>query len=215
MADAMKLYGYFRSSTSYRVRILVGLKSLNVQHVEVDLIKNGGQHKHANFLAMNPQGLLPVLELPNGQILTQSPAIMEYLDEAYPNKKMLPEAAIDRAKVRAMMSLVACEIHPLNNLRVLNYLKGELHHSQDETDIWYRHWVKNGFHALEQMVGDGGYCYGSTLSMADIYLIPQLYNARRFNLDMAPYPKLVKIGDKCKKIPAFIAAHPKMVKDNN
>lgn len=208
MAENYKLYGYYRSSTSYRVRILANLKNIDIELVDVNLIKNGGEQHLPEFRALNPQGIVPVLQLPNGDVLTQSPAILEYLDAIFPQQPMMPIDLIARAKIQAMMNLIACEIHPVNNLRILKYLKGTLDIAQGDVDIWYKHWVVEGFDALEKLVGDQGFCFGNNLTMADIYFMPQLYNARRFEVDLSPYPKLLKIEAQCNKIDAFIAAHP-------
>ncbi len=205
-----KLYTYFRSSASYRVRIALALKGLEYESVFVHL--PSGQQKGADYLATNPQGLTPSFETDDGATLTQSLAILEYLDETHPEPPLLPADALGRARVRAMAQVVACEMHPLNNLRVLRYLKDPLGQDQDAIDGWYGHWVAAGFAALEAMVtefgGADGYCYGDAVSLADLCLAPQMWNARRFECDLAPYPRLVEIDRRLNEIPAFTIAAP-------
>jgi len=205
----MKLYGYFRSSAAYRVRIAINLKGLSVEHIPVHLLKDGGQQKLPAYLARNPQGLVPALELDDGAILTQSLAIIEYLDALQPSPRLVPIDPIAAAKVRAVALAVACDIHPLNNLRVLNYLKGPLQRSQEEIDAWIRHWIlAGGLNAVEQMLPGGDFCFGDAPSLADCCLIPQLFNARRFNLELDHLPKILRVEKSCEKIAAFAAAHP-------
>ncbi|MBI3144137.1 MAG: maleylacetoacetate isomerase [Pseudogulbenkiania sp.] len=210
MAEAASrtLYGYFRSSAAYRVRIALNHKGLDYMQAPVSLVK--GEQQGAAYLAINPQGLVPAL-LDNGALLTQSLAICEYLDEAYPDTpRLLPAAPVERARVRAIAQAIACEIHPLNNLRVLNYLKSELAVGEEERKGWYRHWVEQGFAALEQTLANtaGSYCVGDAVTLADVCLLPQLFNARRFDVDLTPYPRLVTVGDVLERLPAFAAAHP-------
>ena len=206
----MKLYGYFRSSAAYRVRIVLNLKGIEYQQVAVHLVE-GTQHSEA-YANLNPQGLVPTLVLDDGRALTQSLAICEYLEETYPNPPVLPDDAAGRARVRALAHLVACEIHPLNNLRVLKYLTGAM--GVDETNKldWYRHWVNVGLAGLESHLAGssetGSFCHGEFPTLADICLVPQLFNARRFECDLEPFPTVRKIGENCEALPDFAAAHP-------
>nr|WP_294864411.1 maleylacetoacetate isomerase [uncultured Pseudogulbenkiania sp.] len=202
------LYDYFRSSAAYRVRIALNLKELDYIQAPVNLVK--GEQQGAAYLALNPQGLVPALS-DNGVLLTQSLAICEYLDEAYPDTpRLLPLEPVARARARAIAQSIACDIHPLNNLRVLNYLKGELGVGDESRNEWYRHWITQGFAALERLLADtaGSYCVGDNVTLADVCLVPQLFNARRFAVDLAPYPRLVAVGEVLERLPAFAAAHP-------
>ena len=207
----MRLFTYFRSSAAYRVRIALNLKGLPYESVPRDFMKNGGEHRLPEFLALNPQGLIPVLE--DGQtVVSQSLAIMEYLEETRPEVPLLPEGPADRAQVRAMCQLIACDVHPLNNLRVLQYLKNSM--GQDELSVatWYRHWIGEGFFALEALVQryscSGDVCFGDRISMADACLVPQVYNARRFDTDLTPYPGLCAVTARLESLPAFQQAAP-------
>lgn len=205
----MKLYSYYRSSASYRIRIILNVKGLSWDYVPVMLHR--GEQQGARFKALNPIGFVPLLECDDG-VLTQSPAIAEYLEERYPAPSLLPDSASARAQVREMQHLVGCDIHPLQNLRVLNYLRKIV--SRDEVGIqaWCRHWIGEGFTALETLAGarstQGRFCVGDTLSLADVWLIPQLYNAERFELDLEPFPTIASIGRHCNTLAAFAAAHP-------
>lgn len=210
----MQLYSYFRSSAAYRVRIALAIKALPYDYVPKHLLKNGGEHKQADYLAINPQGFVPALEH-NGALITQSLAIIEYLDEVFPLPPLLPTNAVDRATVRAMALLVACDIHPLNNLRVLNYLKSPLDRSE-ATSIWYQHWIAEGFAALEQMIAkhsQGKYCFGSAVTLADVLLVPQVANSRRYKMDLTPYPTLQQVSAHLESLPPFQAARPEMQPD--
>ncbi len=204
----MKLYDYFRSSAAYRVRIALNLKDLEAEQVSVHLVRGGGEHRQASYLVVNPQGLLPALEIDDGTVLAQSLAILEYLDETHAEPPLLPEDAIARAQVRAICQMVACEIHPLNNLRVMQYLKNELGHEQETVNTWYAHWVKSGFQAIEQVIGSDGYCFGGAVSLADVCLVPQIFNAHRFKVDISPYPKISKVEAVCGALEPFAKAHP-------
>jgi maleylacetoacetate isomerase len=210
----LKLYTYFRSSAAYRCRIALNLKGLTHETVFVHLIKDGGQHTKPAYRALNPQALLPTLEH-DGKVITQSLAIIEYLDEIQPQPPLLPRDAGERAKVRAFALAIACDIHPLNNLRVLNYLKGPLGHDQAAVDAWYRHWVETGLAACEALLpGDGSkFCFGDEPSLADACLVPQIYNARRFNADLSAIPRLVAIEEACGKLTAFAQAEPEAQPD--
>ncbi len=205
----MKLHGYWRSSAAYRVRIALNIKGLDAEQVPVDLV--AGAHRQPEYLALQPQGIVPVLELDDGTCLIQSLAICEYLDEAHPEPPLLPEGPAARARVRALAQVVACDIHPVNNLRLLKYLTGTLGHNEAEKLAWYRHWIAEGFQALETMLASpatGRFCHGDSPTLADLCLIPQLYNARRFECDLSPYPTLVRIDEACQTLPAFADAHP-------
>ena len=204
----MKLFGYFRSSAAYRVRIVLNLKGIDARHEYVHLVRDGGEHRKPEFLAVNPQGLLPALETDSGGILLQSLAILDYLEETHPEPPLLPSYPFDRAQVRALCQMVACEIHPLNNLRVMQYLKNELEHDQETVGTWYRHWVTTGFQAIEQVIGDDGYCFGGGVTLADACLLPQIYNARRFETDLSAFPRILKVEETCGSLPAFEQAHP-------
>lgn len=204
----MKLYGYFRSSAAYRVRIALNLKDLPHDMESIHLTKEGGRQHAPVFQAINPNKRVPALVLSGGEILTQSVAILEYLDEVYPDPPLLPADAIKRAQVRAFAQLIACDIHPLNNLAPLQYLKGPLGQTQEAADTWYRHWVTAGFDALEKMAQPGPYAFGSQVTMADICLAPQIFNAQRFKVSMDKYPKLAAIDAACNKLAAFVAARP-------
>jgi len=201
------LYDYWRSSAAYRVRIALNLKGIDYESRQIDLRED--QQKSAEYRALNPQGLVPMLEI-DGQRLTQSVAIINYLDLKYPNQPLLPASAAERAHVVAMAMSVACDIHPLNNLRVLKYLKNELGHEQDEIDRWYVHWISEGLPALEAMATSraGKFLFGDAPTGADILLVPQLYNARRFNVPLDAYPTLLRADENANKIEAFAAAHP-------
>ena len=205
------LYSYWRSSAAYRVRIGLNLKSLPYTQKNVHLLRDGGEQRSAAYRAMNPQALVPTLQHGN-LVLSQSLAILEYLDEIHPASALLPDDAAGRACVRALAQLVACDIHPLNNLRVGQYLKAEYTLDQATVEEWMRHWMREGFAAMEAMLAqseqNGAFCHGDTPTLADICLIPQLYNAHRFGLDMAAYPTLAAIEARALALPAFEAARP-------
>ena len=201
------LYDYWRSSAAYRVRIALNLKGIDYETQQVDLRE--GEQKSDAYRALNPQGLVPCLEI-DGQRLTQSLAIINYLDLKFPNQPLLPASAVERAHVVAMAMAVACDIHPLNNLRVLKYLRGELKHSQEEIDRWYAHWIDEGLPALETLAAPraGMFLFGDAPTGADVCLVPQLYNARRFNVALEAYPTLLRAEENANKLEAFIRAHP-------
>jgi len=206
----MILYGYALSSASYRVRIALNLKGLEVATVPVHLRR--GEQRQPEFLQLNSQGFVPALRLDDGEVLTQSMAIIEYLDERYPQPPLLPAAPAARARARALCQLIACDVHPLNNLRVLKYLEAQLGLDEDARNAWYRHWIQAGFEALEQSLTrdapSGRFCHGESPGMADVLLVPQVFNARRFSVDLAPYPRITAIDAACREIPAFAAAAP-------
>jgi maleylpyruvate isomerase len=204
----VKLYSYFRSSAAYRTRIALNLKGLTYEMAFVHLTKDGGHQHRPDYRAINPQRRVPSLVLDSGEILIQSLAIIEYLDEAHPQPPLLPANIIDRAKMRAMAQLIACDIHPLNNLASLQYLKRTLHHEQTEIDAWYHHWVIQGFEALEAMIGSGLYLAGDQVGLADICLVPQVYNARRLKVPLDRFPKIVAVDAACAQLPAFEKARP-------
>lgn len=204
----MKLYSYFRSSAAYRVRIALNLKGLPYEMVPVHLTKDGGQQRAPTFRAVNPQMRVPAVKLSSGEVLTQSLAIIEYLDEINPERPLLPADALARAKVRAVAQLIACDIHPLNNLVALQYLKRTLKHEQPEIDAWYHHWVIEGFTALEAMMTPGPYACGAHVTLADVCLVPQVYNARRLKVPLDNFPKIVAVEAACLKLPAFDKARP-------
>lgn len=201
------LYDYFRSSASYRVRIALNLKGIDYEQRPVSLI-NGAQNDPA-YKALNPQGLVPMLEI-DGHRLTQSLSIMVYLDQVYANPPLMPRDPADGAHVRALALAVACDIHPLNNLRVLKYLKIDLGVSEEAKDEWYRHWVAEGLAALEEMARPraGAFLFGDSPTIADVCLVPQLYNARRFSVPIADYPTLRRADETASAHAAFAAAHP-------
>jgi len=203
----VKLYSYFRSSAAYRVRIALNLKRVEYESRQVDLL--GDEQKSAEYRALNPQCLVPMLEI-DGHRLTQSLAIINYLDLRFANQPLLPAAATERAHVIAMATIVACDIHPLNNLRVLKYLKNELGHSQDDIDRWYAHWIQEGLPALETLAApkSGKFLFGDMPTLADVCLVPQLYNARRFNVPVDDFPTLLRAEENANRIEAFAAAHP-------
>ena len=204
----MKLYSYFRSSAAYRVRIALNLKGLDYEMVSIHLTKDGGQQRKPDFVAINPMMRVPALVLSGGEVLTQSLAIIEYLDETYPDPPLLPAEALDRAKARAIAQLIACDIHPLNNLAPLQYIKRQLKHEQPAIDAWYHHWVLQGFTALENTLTPGPYACGSRVSLADLCLVPQVYNARRLKVPLEGFPKIAAVDAACLKLPAFDKAQP-------
>jgi maleylacetoacetate isomerase/maleylpyruvate isomerase len=204
----VKLYTYFRSSAAFRVRIALNLKGLSYEPVVVHLAK--GEHRAASYANVNPQALLPTLELDDGTRLNQSLAIIEYLDEAHPQKPLVPKDAEERARVRSLSYLIASEIHPLNNLRVLQHLKRALNQSEDQVNAWYRHWIADGLTKLEAELANnkGRFCHGDAPTMADCCLVPQIFNAKRYQSDLAPYPQTMRVFEACMQLEAFDRAQP-------
>jgi maleylacetoacetate isomerase len=208
----IRLFDYFRSSASYRVRIGLNLKGVEYERIDISLLD--GKQRDADNLARNPQGFVPTLEI-DGHQIPQSLAILDYLDARFPEPPFVPKDPARRAKTLAQALLIACDIHPLNNLRVLGYLKREFGAEQEARDDWYRHWVREGFAALERMAeGSGTYLGGDAPDLADICLVPQMFNARRFELDLAPFPILVRVDAALQTLEPFAAAHPDRVQTN-
>lgn len=203
----MKLYTYFRSSAAYRVRIALNLKDLSYEGIAIHLTKDGGQHKKPEYRAINPQMRVPTLELSSGEKLIQSLAIIEYLDEVYPDPALLPKDAVERAHVRAVAQIIACDIHPLNNLISLQYLR-KLGHDDAVVNEWYASWILSGFEAIEPMLKPGPYAFGSHAGLADICIVPQIFNARRFKVPLDRFPKILSVDAACAKLPAFDKARP-------
>jgi maleylacetoacetate isomerase len=210
----MKLYSFWRSSAAYRVRIVLNLKGLDHEIISKRLRQ--GEHRTTDYLDMNPQGLVPSLD-DGSVVLSQSLAIIEYLEERFPSPRLLPADPVSRAQVRSMAQNIACDIHPLNNLRVLNFLRDGMHLDKAAVDKWYAHWIAEGFRGLEVLAarhtGDGKHCFGSEVTMADVYLVPQIYNARRFSCDVTPYPTLQAIAAFLETLPEFAAARPEAQPD--
>lgn len=207
----MELYSYFRSTAAYRVRIALNLKKIDYRLIPVNLLKN--EQKSDGYLAVNPMGLIPALRLNDGSVLSQSTAILEWLEEEYTEVPLLPSDPLQRARVRAIANSIACDIHPLNNLRILKYLTGQLGVSEEEKGAWYHHWIQIGFDAIEQQITNGAFSAGDNITMADVYLVPQVFNALRFDMAMDAYPKIMSIYHRCNKLDAFIKAHPDNQKD--
>jgi len=211
----MKLYDYFRSSAAYRVRIALNLKGLAPEREFVHLRK--GVQRGEDYLAVNPQGLVPALVTDDGKVLTQSLAIVEYLDETVPSPPFLPRSPAERARVRSLAQAIACDIHPIDNLRVLRYLLHTVGVEEAQKDAWYKYWIDVGLEALEIAVSrdpaTGRFCHGDAPTLADICLVPQLANARRVDMDLSPYPTLVRIDAECRKLPAFANAAPQLQPD--
>ena len=204
----MKLYSYFRSSAAYRVRIALNLKGIGYETQSIHLVKDGGHNKRPEFRAVNPQMRVPVLVTTAGDVLIQSLAIIEYLDETHPQPPLLPKDPLARARVRALAELIACDIHPLNNTSPLRYLKNTMAQQQSAIDEWYRHWVVTGLEALEELMTPGPFACGSEITMADLCLVPQVANARRLNVPLERFPKIVGVDRACVAIAAFDRARP-------
>lgn len=212
----MKLYTFFRSSASYRVRIALNLKGLTYEQAPIHLRRGGGEQLSAAYKAINPQALVPTLE-DNGKVLTQSLAIIEYLEETHPNPPLLPKDPADKASVRSMAMVIACEVHPIQNLRVLNYVKKEYNQTDEQVNRWAQQWIDLGLSALEQMIVAQSkpvkYCFGAAPTLADICLVPQLGNARRYGCDLSRYPNILAVEKDCLALPAFANAAPEKQPD--
>jgi len=212
----MRLYTFFRSSASYRVRIALNLKGLSYEQVPIHLRRGGGEQLTVAYRAINPQALVPALE-DSGKILTQSLAIIEYLDEKFPNPPLLPKDPADKGTVRSMALVIACEVHPIQNLRVLNYVKAHYNQSEAQVNQWAQHWIDLGLSALQEMIvaqpRRGNFCFGNSPTLADICLIPQLGNARRYGCDLSKYPVILQIEKHCSALPAFANAAPEKQPD--
>jgi maleylpyruvate isomerase len=212
----MKLYSYFRSSASYRVRIALNLKNLPYDYVPIHLLRSGGEQLAPEYRKLSPDALVPTL-VDGDAVIQQSIAIIEYLEETHPNPPLLPRAPLDRAYVRALALQIACEIHPLNNLRVLKYLKHELKVDEEPKNAWYRHWIESGFGTFEGRIANdsrtGKFCFGDTPTLADLCLVPQVFNAQRFNVDTQRYPTIQRLYDHAMQVDAFARAAPEQQPD--
>lgn len=209
----MKLYDYWRSTAAYRVRIALALKGIAYERAPIHLVKSGGEHLQPGYLALNPQGLLPALQLEDGQVLTQSLAILEYLDTAFPEPILFPELPLLAQRVRQISTMIGCDLHPLNNLRVLNQLRTQFSAGDEDIQRWYHHWLREGFTALEPVLAaEGPFAIGEAVTAADLFIVPQVYNARRFNFDLTPFPRIMRIEEQCLALPAFAQATPEAVR---
>lgn len=204
----MRLYTYYRSTAAYRVRIALALKGLQAEQVPVHLVRNGGEQHAPAYQAINPQERVPSLVLDDGTVLTQSLAICEYLEEVCPTPPLLPAAPVARAKVRAVADIIACDIHPPNNSSPLNVLRRELGQSEEAVSAWIARWVHDGFRAVEALIGEEGYCFGPEPGLADLFLVPQVFSARRFAVPLDAYPRILRVDALAAGHPAFAAAHP-------
>ena len=202
----MDLFTYYRSTSSYRVRIALALKGLSVNAVPVNLVLDGGEHRKPEYRAINPQGRVPALRVDSGQVIIQSMAIIEYLEECHPQPALLPQDALGRARHREVAALIGCDIHPLHNVAVLNRLRG-LGHDEGDVLAWIGHWISEGLAAVEALIGDQDFCFGG-VGLADVYLLPQLYAAHRFNIDLSQLPRICRVQTMALNHPALQAAHP-------
>ncbi len=212
----INLYSYWRSSAAYRVRIALNMKELDHEIIPVSLIKEGGEHKQEAYRALNPQGLVPFFQ--DGDVaIGQSPAMLEYLEEKYPQTPLLPRESSARASVRQLMNIICCDIHPIDNLRVLSYIQNELGATDEQKNKWYAHWIEAGFGAIETLLSrenlTGTYCCGDEVTLADVCLVPQVYNAQRFGVALDVYPEIVRIVEACNALAAFQAARPEAQSD--
>jgi maleylacetoacetate isomerase len=212
-AKIVKLYSYFRSSAAYRTRIALNLKGIAYETIAIHLTKDGGKQHSAEFRAVNPQMRVPALALDNGEVLLQSLAIIEYLDEVHPDPPLLPRDPVARAHVRAVAEIIACDIHPLNNTSPLNYLRSAVKAENDAVREWYHHWILTGFEAVEQLIRPGPFAFGATPSLADICLVPQVANARRFKVPIERFTKIIAVDEAANRHPAFDAARPERQPD--
>jgi maleylacetoacetate isomerase len=202
----MDLFTYYRSTSSYRVRIALAYKGLSYEAVPINLIKDGGEHRRLDYLALNPQGRIPLLRTDEGMLIPQSPAILEYLEERYPETPLLPKDVLARAQHRSVAAIIGCDIHPLHNVSVLNRLR-QLNVGEEEVSAWIAHWISEGLRSVEALIGDEGFCFG-TVGLADVYLLPQLYAARRFNVSLEPFSRLGRVERLALAHTAFQQAHP-------
>jgi maleylpyruvate isomerase len=209
----LKLYSYFRSSAAYRARIALNLKGLAYETVSIHLTQDGGRQHAPEFRAVNPQKRVPALALDSGEILLQSLAIIEYLDEIHPDPPLLPKDPVARAKVRAVAQIVACDIHPLNNTGPLNYLRGTIKADQAAVQAWYAHWINAGFEAIEELIAPGPYAFGRDVTLADVCIVPQVANAHRFKVPLDRFPRIVAVDAAARALPAFDAARPERQPD--
>ena len=209
----MKLYGYWRSGAAYRVRIAFNLKGVAYDPVGVHLLKNGGEQNAPAYRAVNPQGRVPSLVLDDGTVLIQSPAILEWLEESYPKPALLPEDRVLRAKIRGVAALIGCDIHPLNNLGPLNYLRDTFNADGAAVRAWATHWITCGFDAIEHLIEGGDFCFGSAPNLADVYLVPQVASARRFKVALDAFPKIGRVAESCASLEAFRRAAPEIQPD--
>jgi maleylacetoacetate isomerase len=200
------LFTYYRSTSSYRVRIALALKGLTVEAIAINLIRDGGEHRTPDYRAIHPQGRVPALRLDGGEVIIQSPAIIEYLEERHPVPALLPDALLARARHRQVAALIGCDIHPLHNVAVLNRLRS-MGYAEDDVASWIGHWIGEGFAAVEALIGADEFCFGA-VGLADVYLVPQVYAARRFKVDMSAYPRICRVEALALGHPAFQAAHP-------
>lgn len=210
MAEPLKLYDYWRSSSAYRVRIALNLKGLAYESVPVHLLRGGGEQHDPGYRALNPLGLVPAL-VHEGRTIVQSLAICEYLEESFDAPPLLPQSAADRARVRGIVQTVCSEVQPLNNLSVMQFLKTEMGLNDGRYAAWYAHWIARGFRAVETWLGEdaaGTFCHGDTPTLADCYLVPQVYNAERFDCDLSPYPRIREIVERCRALEPFVRAAP-------
>jgi maleylacetoacetate isomerase len=204
----MKLYSYFRSSAAFRVRIALNLKGVDYEIVPIHLIRDGGAHRTPAYRQVNPQMRVPALEVSPGQILIQSQAIIDYLDELYPDPPLLPPEPELRARIRAVAQIIACDIHPLNNSGTLAYLRDPLGHGSSVINAWYAHWVREGFDAVEELIRPAPYAFGAHVTLADVFLVPQVFNARRLKVPLDRYPKIIEVDGACRRLAAFEHAAP-------
>jgi maleylacetoacetate isomerase/maleylpyruvate isomerase len=208
----VKLYTYWRSTASYRVRIALALKGIECEQVFVHLVRDGGEHRQEPFRTLNPQMRVPALELDDGTVLIQSLAILEYLEEVYPLPRLLPSEPIMRARVRGVASIIACDVHPLHNVGPLNHLR-RLGQTEPTVLEWITSWVNQGLSAVEVIIGNNGFCFGTEPGLADVCLVPQIYAARRFSVSLEAYPRIVRVHELASQHPAFVAAHPSQQRD--